>query len=228
MATWTGRCTRSTTSPTPLELASVPREQAARVSIIVCACACYSFWIVLALARGSGRRGICCCPPTGCQRLPPSLSPTRPPPPPRVAIFFSLFLSFFLFKLVRADEGKAKAAQNQKLGARDFHPGAASWQAPPTIPHAGHQRGRDGRGALESPNGIRARAKGGAVLAFRGRAGSAAKQHAGLRLVVVEPGGDLPGQLLHNFATQFFFLTVTCPRNKQIQISRKTATEPRD
>lgn len=82
---------------------------------------------MLALARGSGGRGICCCPPTGCQRVPPSLSPTRPPPPPRVAIFFSLFLSFFLFKLVRADEGKAKAAQNQKLGARDFHPGAASW-----------------------------------------------------------------------------------------------------
>lgn len=124
---------------------------------------------------------------------------------------FFFFLSFFLFKHVRADEGKAKAAQKPKAGRARFPPGGselAGTTAPPTIPHAGHQRGRDGRGALESPNGIRARAKGGAVLAFRGRAGSAAKQHAGLRLVVVEPGGDLPVSycttLLH-----IFFLTVT-------------------
>lgn len=96
---------------------------------------------MLALARGSGRRGICCCPPTGCQRVPPSLSLTREP---RAASFF--FLSFFLFKHVRADEGKAKAAQKPKAGRARFPPGAASWQAPPTIPHAGHQRGRDGRG----------------------------------------------------------------------------------
>jgi hypothetical protein len=42
-------------------------------------------------------------------------------------LFFFSFLSFFLFKHVRADEGKAKAAQNQKLGlgARDFHPGGS-------------------------------------------------------------------------------------------------------
>jgi hypothetical protein len=107
------------------------------------------------------RRGICCCrccPPTGCQRVPPSLSPTRPPPPPpRVACFFFPSFHSFFSSTSAPMRGKQRPPKTKSWAwARAISTrGAASCQAPPTIPHAGHQRGRDGRGALESPNGIR-------------------------------------------------------------------------
>lgn len=214
--------------PPPRRLSSHPFQGSRqRINYRLCLC-------VLQLldragtSKGIRERDICCC--RCCQRVPPSLSPTRPPPPPRVACFF-FFLSFFLFKHVRGSapmRGKQRPPKNQKLGARDFHPGqrVGRHHQPSRTPATNgdvtgggvgvaerHQSARERRGGFGLSWSSRIRRKTARRFAFGG--GRARRRS--------------PGQLLHNFATHFFSYGYHagkgCPR---IQLSRRTTIEPRD
>lgn len=143
--------------------------------------------------------------------------------------FFSLSSchSFFLSSSAPM-RGKQRPPKNQKLGARDFHPGqrVGRHHQPSRTPATNgdvtgggvgvaerHQSARERRGGFGLSWSSRIRRKTARRFAFGG--GRARRRS--------------PGQLLHNFATHFFSYGYHagkgCPR---IQLSRRTTIEPRD